>query len=176
MQEVFDKIIALPNSNIFDMISICISLINIITTMILAGVNLYFIQRNRKRDNYYKAFLEYYFPIKYKLMSLSKNINIYNNTYDIKNTNYYELDGEKKRLLVTNYLGPYLDFYESLPKYCLFSDIDLDIIQLNQYYENIKYTMGIEGTVNVSELQEKYPHIAIDKLINNIDKVIKKYL
>lgn len=176
MQEVFEKIISLPNSNIFDMISICISLINIITTLVLAGVNLYFIQRNRKRDNYYKAFLEYYFPIRYKLISLSKDINMFNNTYGIKNTNFYELDVEKKHLLVTNYLVPYLDFYGSLPKYCLFTNIDLEIIQLNQYYENIIYIVGIEGTVNVDELQEKYPHINIDKLINNIDKVIKKYL
>lgn len=176
IKKIFDTVSALPNENIFNFISICISLINIITTVILAGVNLFFIQINRKKDNINKALLEYYFPLNYKMISLRREIDTFKKCYSIQTTDFYEMDANIKQIIAKKYLKPYLQYYDSLPKYCLFNEVDTKIIQLNQYYATIIYILGMEESVDILEIKEAYPECDIVKVIDLIDKVIRDNL
>lgn len=174
VKELIDAVSALPNENIFSFISICVSFINIITTVFLAAVNLFFIQRNRKKDNINKALLEYYFPLKYKIISLRQEMDTFKTCYGIQTDNLYEMDANTKQKIAEKYLKPYLQYYNSLPKYCLFTEVDTQIIQLNQYYTTIIYILGMEDSVDILKLKEMYPECNVNNVIESIDKVIKK--
>lgn len=174
IKEIIDAVSALPNENILNFTSICISFINIITTMLLAGVNLFFLQRNRKKDNTNKALLEYYLPLKYKMMNLGREIDTFKTCYGIQTTSFYAMETNIKQKIVNMYLKPYLQYYDSLPKYCLFTEVDTQIIQLNQYYETIAYILGMEESIEISKLEEMYPECDVNKVIESIDKVAKR--
>jgi hypothetical protein len=110
------------------------------------------------------------------LINLSRNEELFTNLYNVKNNNYYELSTDIKRLLADQYLIPYLGFYDAAHKYCLFYEIDVEIIKLNHYYSTIVSMIDIEGCLNISKLQTDYPCCDRNHLIKKIDDKISEII
>ena len=153
-------------------INILISLLNIITTLLLTGVNLYFTYKAQRKENVHKAIFEYYLPVKYELIALNESQNLLLKSYSRDNIDMFCTDNSDLRYaLIDKTIIPFIDFFDNIRKYCFFPNFDRELLKFIKCYKMLIQIKGLEKNFDLNLLKEEYTSCSIVELIAQLEKI-----
>ena len=153
-----------------EIVSSLISIINIITTISLAIVNIYIASKQKKNNNRKEALLSYYYPIKLLLTKLNDEIYmLVTNDIDVID---YNKNIQKREDVIKLYKN-YIDKIDALRPQSIIYDIDCELIKFHSRLRLLITTLGQES-YDISQVKEKYSCKNIKEIIDLIDSYLKK--
>lgn len=161
----------LNKNNGKELLSSLISIINIITTITLAIVNIFILHRQTKKMDRNEALLSYYYPIKLALSSLEQKMTLIDDkNYDIID---YKNCPKNLRKDVLNHYKTYINVIDSITPKRIIYKLDKEIIKLNNCFKMLILYENQEN-YDIKDFRDKYSHKSINEIIIMIDKYLEK--
>lgn len=165
------------NLELNDLVTAVIAVINIITTVILTLVNLYFLRQTQKQTLKREAIARQYKPILDLLlklqMELKKSLAI-DSKFDILNPSMESKESRDRRIMIINsYYKKYVEHENNMEyQYCN-KKLDASLFAVKEHMLFVISTIGADNLMNTSENHSKYPTPDYEKIIQKIAEYLK---
>lgn len=157
-----------------DLVTATISVINIVTTIVLAVINLFFLYWTHRSSIRRDALAKYYFPIMNAISIVRFQIKYayeQNPEFDLFNPNPEKEDDQiNRRKIIDESYRSFLSTYYKLEPYCCYTKIDKQIFIAILHIQFMINTLGNEKMFDTNESKNNYPIPDYDDIIAAIKR------
>jgi len=163
-------------------ITALISIINILTTICLATVNIFFSWRKDIREKKREVIRTYYLPLLIELTSTSNKISMEKSSSSLGNI--YEFDQgadpakkTSRNNIVDLYYRSFIEFYDKLPKYYYNIEVDNLIFRTYVHMKVIVCSFGDEANIPdyLTKYNTTYPEPNYKDVLESLKKITSDY-
>ena len=159
-----------------DIITACIAIVSIISSVTFTIINLYLVGKNTRLKNKRDAIIKYYMPILYALTPLSieyDKAKLKNQLFDIFNPNMESKESQRDRInIIQNHYSSFIRIEMKFEHQFCDKELDIRLYSAIKHMTFMTSFLGSEMLVDLGMAKKEYPVPNFQQIINLLETTI----